>query len=172
MKRDLLDLSGVEWDVVGVWGGNTVFSGRFDHAIDEKGRVSIPARFREVLQRENHDRLYITNFPHDGERCLTLYPPSQWDILNASLRTKPRFDPRVRAFETMVIGGAHEVPVDRQGRILIPTNLRDFAHLDREVTFSAMQDHFQLWDKKILEKVLKAAEEQMMDPEFFAKLGL
>jgi transcriptional regulator MraZ len=149
-----------------------VFSGRFDHSIDEKGRVSIPARFREVLQRENHDRLYITNFPHAGERCLALYPPSQWDALNAKLQTKARFDPLVQAFETLVIGGAHEVPVDRQGRILIPTNLREFAHLDREVTFSARQDHFQLWDKQILGKVLKATEEKMMDPEFFSKLGL
>jgi MraZ protein len=149
-----------------------VFSGRFDHSIDEKGRVSIPAKFREVLQRENHDRLYITKFPHDGEWCLALYPPSQWDVLNANLRSKPRFDPLVRAFETVVVGGAHEVPVDRQGRILIPTKLRTEAHLDREVTFSARQDHFQLWDKQILEKVLKTTEERILEPEFFAKLGL
>jgi MraZ protein len=149
-----------------------VFSGRFDHSIDEKGRVSIPARFREVLLREGHDRLYITKFPDGREWCLALYPPSQWDALNAQLRTKPRFDPRVQAFEMLVIGGAHEVPVDRQGRILIPPKLRLEAHLDREVTFSARQDHFQLWDKRTLEKVLHATEEQIMDPEFFAKLGL
>jgi len=149
-----------------------VFSGRFDHSIDEKGRVSIPARFREVLQRDNHDRLYITNFPFDGERCLALYPPSQWETLNARLQTKPRFDPLVQVFETLIIGGAHEVPVDRQGRILIPPKLRAYAALDRDVTFSARQDHFQLWDKRILEKVLKATEEKIMQPEFFAKLGL
>ena len=148
-----------------------MFSGRFDHSIDEKGRVSIPARFREILQRENHDRLYITNFPYDGEHCLALYPPSQWDTLNANLRTKPRFDPRVQAFQTFFIGGAHEVPVDKQGRILIPTNLREFAHLDREVTFSAMQDHFQLWDRKILEKVLKAAEEKINGSGIFHEAG-
>jgi len=157
---------------VGRWGGDTVFSGRFDHSIDEKGRVSIPVRFREVLQRENHDRLYITNFPFDGERCLALYPPSQWETMNANLRTKPRFDPLVQVFETLIIGGAHEVPVDRQGRILIPPKLREYAALDREVTFSARQDHFQLWDKQVLEKVLKATEQKIMDPEFFAKLGL
>lgn len=149
-----------------------MFSGRFDHSIDDKGRVSIPAKFREVLQREKHDRLYITNFPYDGEHCLALYPPSQWDALIAQLRTKPRFEPSVQTFETFFIGGAHEVPVDRQGRILIPTNLREFAHLDREATFSARQDHFQLWDKKILEKVLKANEEKILQPDFFAKLGL
>ena len=148
-----------------------LFNGRFDHSIDEKGRVSIPARFREVLLRENHDRLYITGFPNDGQRYLALYPPSQWDALNASLRAKPRFDPAVQKFETVVIGGAHEVPVDRQGRILLPPKLRLFAGLDREVTFSARQDHFQLWDKNLLEKVLKATEETMMEPDFYAKLG-
>lgn len=152
--------------------GSGVFTGRFDHSIDEKGRVSIPARFREVLQRENHDRLYITKFPHDGEWCLALYPPSQWDALIANLRSKPRFDPQVRAFETVVVAGAHEMPVDRQGRILIPTKLREEAHLDREVTFSARQDHFQLWDKQLLAKILKTTEEKIMDPEFFSKLGL
>ena len=78
----------------------------------------------------------------------------------------------MQTFETFFIGGAHEVPVDRQGRILIPTNLREFAHLDREATFSARQDHFQLWDKKTLEKVLKANEEKILQPDFFATLGL
>ena len=158
-----------------LWGtgeGIRVFTGRFDHSIDEKGRVSIPARFREVLERENHDRLYITKFPHDGEWCLALYPPSQWDVLNANLRTKPRFDPYVRMFETVVIGSAHEVPVDRQGRILIPPKLRGEAHLDREVTFSARQDHFQLWDKKILERILKVTEENVLDPNFLEKVGI
>lgn len=168
----MLDCGGIEWDVVGHWGGELVFTGRFDHSIDEKGRVSIPARFRELLQRENHDRLYITNFPHDGEWCLALYPPSQWDALNASLQAKPRFDPLVQAFQTMIIGGAHEAPVDRQGRILIPTKLRGKAKLDRDVTFSAQQDHFELWDKQILDKVLQTTEEQVMAPDFFSKLGL
>jgi len=129
-----------------------VFSGRFDHSLDEKGRVSIPARFREVLQHDGHDRMFVTNFPFNGNRCLALYPPNQWDILNASLKSKPRFEPRVQVFQTFVIGGAHEVPVDRQGRILIPPKLREYASLDRDVTFSAMQDHFQLWDKPTLAK--------------------
>ena len=149
-----------------------MFTGRFDLSIDEKGRVSIPARFREVLQRENHDRLYITGFPNDGQRYLALYPPSQWDALNASLKNKPRFDPAVQIFQKVIVGGAHEVPVDRQGRILLPPKLRLFAGLDRDVTFSAVQDHFQLWDKNLLEQVLKADEEKMMEPDFYAKLGL
>jgi MraZ protein len=149
-----------------------VFSGRFDHSIDEKGRVSIPARFREVLLHDGHDRMFVTNFPAHNNRCLALYPPSQWDAMNASLKSKPRFDPRVQVFETLILGGAHEVPVDRQGRILIPPKLREYASLDREVTFSARQDHFQLWNRQTLEKVLKVAEEKANEADFFDKLGL
>jgi len=149
-----------------------VFNGRFDHAIDEKGRVSIPVRFREELERDGHDRLYITNFIFEGQRCLEVYPPNEWTRLQEQIRQKARFDNQVRSFELFYIGGAHEVLVDKQGRILVPPKLREFAALDRDVTFSALTDHFQLWDKTVLEQVLKATEQRFADPEFFQKLGL
>ena len=149
-----------------------MFSGRFDHAIDDKGRVSIPVRFREVLQRDGHERLYITNFISEGQHCLELYPPNEWEKLLEQISHKARFDPQVRTFELFYIGGAHQVLVDRQGRILIPPKLREFAALGREATFSANVNRFQLWDKTVLEQVLKAAEQQFQNPEFFEKLGL
>lgn len=149
-----------------------MFSGRFDHAIDDKGRVSIPVRFREELERDGHDRLYITNFIVENQRCLEVYPPNEWTRLQEQIRQKTRFDPQLRAFELFYIGGAHEVLVDRQGRLLVPPKLREFAALDRDVTFSALTDHFQLWDKAVLEQVLKATEQRFQDPEFFQKLGL
>lgn len=149
-----------------------MFNGRFDHAIDDKGRVSIPARFREELERDGHDRLYITNSVFEDRRCLELYPPNEWARLQEQIRQKARFDRQVRAFELFYIGGAHEVSVDKQGRILVPPKLREFAALGGEVTFSALTDHFQLWDKAALAEVLKATEQRFADPEFFQKLGL
>ncbi len=150
-----------------------VLSGRFDHALDEKGRVSIPARFREVLQAEGHDRLYITNHVLEGERCLVLYPPREWEALAGKIKEKARFDPKVQLFETFYIGGSHEVETDKQGRILIPPKLRAFAKLDREVTFSAQIDQLQLWDRGALERVLLKAEDRFAnDPEFLNKLNL
>ncbi|HLX37623.1 MAG TPA: division/cell wall cluster transcriptional repressor MraZ [Candidatus Binataceae bacterium] len=148
-----------------------MFSGRFDHAIDDKGRISLPVRFREVLDRDGHDRLYITNFVFEGRHCLAAYPPNEWTRLLDQIRQRARFDREVKAFELFYIGGAHEVIVDKQGRILIPPKLRDYAALKGEVTFSALTDHFQLWDKAALEEVLKAAEQRFSDPEFFQKLG-
>jgi MraZ protein len=149
-----------------------MFSGRFDHALDEKGRVSVPARFRDVLQAEGHDRMYITNHILEREHCLALYPPRAWEELTSKIREKARFDRNIQLFQTFYIGGAHEVEADRQGRILVPPKLRDFARLDKEVTFSAQIDHFQLWDRAVLGRVLSSAEELMADPEFFGKLNL
>lgn len=150
----------------------TVFNGRFDHAIDEKGRVSIPARFREVLQREGHDRLYVTNFMLDRERLLELFPPNEWEKVVAKFSGSRATDREAQLFETFYIGGAHEVPVDRQGRILIPPRLREFARLGREVTFSAKHNRFELWDKPTLERVLSMAEENLQNPEFLAKINI
>jgi MraZ protein len=149
-----------------------VFSGRFDHATDEKGRVSIPARFREALQRDGHERLFITNWIYQRERCLVLYPPSEWTRVIGKFSQRGNFDPVTQTVQMFFVGGAHEVQVDRQGRILIPPRLREYARLDREVTFNALTDHFQLWDKAVLQRILEAAEQQMMDPEFVAKLNL
>jgi len=149
-----------------------VFSGRFDHSTDEKGRVSIPARFRETLQRDGHETLFITNWIYQKERCLALFPPNQWMKLIGKISQGGSLNPMTQTFQMFWIGGAHEVQVDRQGRILIPPRLREYAHLEREVTFNALVDHFQLWDKPVLQRLLEAAEQQMMDPEFVGKLNL
>ena len=149
-----------------------MFNGRFDHAIDDKGRVSIPARFREVLQREGHDRLYITNFMLDRERLLELYPPNEWEKVVAKFSDSRAMDGEAQLFETFYMGGAHEVPVDRQGRILVPPRLREFARLGREVVFSAKHNRFELWDKDTLERVLSLAEENLQNPELRAKINI
>ena len=107
------------------------------------------------------------------ERCLALYPPGEWTkFIGKDRSQRGGLDPAAQTLQMFVVGGAHEVQVDRQGRILIPPKLREYAHLDRDVTFNALIDHFQLWDKAVLQRIVEAAEQQMMDPEFVAKLNL
>ncbi len=149
-----------------------MFSGRYSYAVDDKGRVGLPACFRDALKDEKHEILFITNFVVGREKVLQLFLPSEWQRLLTSLREKGRFNIEMQRFERFYIGGAHEVPVDKQGRILIPQRLREYAGLNGEVTFSANHDHFELWDRALLEKELTASEEMLMDPEFFAKLGI
>lgn len=149
-----------------------MLSGSFDHAIDDKGRVSLPGVFREALRREGHDSLFITNFVFQRERCLALYAPSEWEKLVAKLNERGTFDPSLQLFQIFFIGGAHEVQFDRQGRLLIPTKLREFASLERNVTFSALSNHVQLWDRVKLEQVRGMAVERLMDQDFMSKLNL
>ena len=153
-------------------GENRLFAGQFDHAIDDKGRVSIPSRFRDVLQAAGHSTLMITNNYISGEPCLDLYPPDEWAKLIGRLNERPRFDPDIQAFETFYIAGAHELQVDRQGRILIPNRLREHARLQRDVVFSAKHSIFQLWTRELLDKVRQHSIELMKSPEFHAKLGI
>jgi MraZ protein len=133
---------------------------RFDHTIDEKGRVSLPAEFRDRLQSDGIVSLHITNFISDRGKCLELFKPREWERLIGKIRQNNSFDSKMRLFQTFYIGGAHEVQIDKQGRILIPPRLREFAHLDREVTFSTLVDRFELWDKRALDGVLGLAEEE------------
>lgn len=149
-----------------------MFNGRFDHAIDDKGRVSIPIRFREILQRDGHEILYITNWISEKDHCLALYPPNEWERLIGKIRQRSSFNREMELFQSFYIGGAHEVQVDKQGRILIPPRLREYARLQRDVTFSAMIDHFELWDTQALEKHLKAVETSVRNPKFLDKLNL
>ena len=150
-----------------------LFNGSFDHAIDEKGRVSIPVRFREELQRNRCDALVITNNFTSGQSCLQLYSPDEWQRQVVSrVQQKPHFDPDTEDYLTFIVGSAHEVPLDRAGRILIPPKLRAFAGLDREVTFAGRLGFFQLWNKATFEEVFAASAEKFKDPEFRRKLAL
>lgn len=148
------------------------FNGRFDHSLDEKGRVSIPVPLREILQRDKQDTLFITNCNFDGDRCLELYLPDEWKRLEGRVAQKKSFGREIRMFQMFYIGGAHEVQVDRQGRIIVPAKLREFAGLKRDATFSAMVDRFQLWDREALDSYLKNIELIVGDPTFLEKLDL
>jgi transcriptional regulator MraZ len=149
-----------------------VFSGTFDHSIDDKGRVSIPVLFREALQGAGFEALFVTNEVVESQPCLALYPPQEWERLLGRVKQKPSFNPDMQLLQFFVVGGAQEIQVDKQGRILIPPKLREYAGLNREVTFRAMSTHFLLWNKATFENVMKAAQRKYADPRFRARLGL
>ena len=102
-----------------------MFRGRFEHAIDNKGRTSIPSKFREIL---------ITNY----DACLWAYPVAEWQIIENKVAALPQFKPEVKALQRMFISAATECPIDKQGRILIPPTLRDYAGLSKEIVFVGM----------------------------------
>ncbi len=150
-----------------------MFRGSFEHTLDSKGRLSVPARFRDVLIGKGDERIVITNFVVDGTRCLDVYPLDEWARFEEEIRKKPKFDRRVVLFQNYYLGGASECIVDKQGRILIPPMLRQYANLKRDVIVVSALEKFRVWDQEAWRKVFTEAEEKMIqDPNFLDGLEL
>lgn len=150
-----------------------MFRGSFEHCVDEKGRVSIPIRFREVLQSLDDNRVVITNFRIGGEPCLDVYPYKAWRDLENRLRAKPQFDTKVQRFQNYYFAPAQDCELDRQGRILLPPDLREFAQLKKDVRFTSALDRFRIWSPELWAKVFAEAERRLVEhPEDLNELEI
>ena len=134
-----------------------MFKGSSFHTMDNKGRVSIPVRFREVLQEHQDRQLILTNW--DG--YILGFPHSEWVKVEAKLGEMALFRKDYRNFQRFLISGVEECPLDRQGRILIPQNLRDYAKLGREVAIVGLVRNFEIWDRERYESHRKQLEESL-----------
>ncbi|MDQ3036401.1 MAG: division/cell wall cluster transcriptional repressor MraZ [Myxococcota bacterium] len=121
-----------------------MFRGQYAHAIDEKGRTSVPSRFREVLAGQGESRLVITT---GVDPCLVAYPMKEWLAFEERLSQLPRFDPSVAMIRRLYVSGAVELELDKVGRLLIPQTLRETAGLEREALWAGMGKHLELWSK-------------------------
>jgi len=125
--------------------GRRMFQGEHKNTMDAKGRVNIPASFRETLRSRYGDEQVIVTRDYDG--CLHAYPPKEWERnVLASLRSRDFNDPWRRSYERFVVSPAVTCVPDKQGRILLPPTLRDFAELDKAVLFAGGASHFEIWD--------------------------
>ena len=146
-----------------------MFRGRFEHTKDSKGRVSIPAKFRELLAEKYDERLILTNF----DRCLVAYPFEEWRGVEEKVGSLSMVKKEVRAFQRFFISGAAECPIDKLGRILIPPTLRDYAQLARNVIFNGMLKKFEIWSKdRWLEEIKRSEESFEGMSEALADLGI
>lgn len=127
-----------------------MFRGQHRHSIDEKGRLSVPAKFRETLESAFLGPLFVTVL--DG--CLVAYPAKEWEALEAKLNSMPQFDEAIQRFRRVFYASAQECSLDKAGRILVPPILRERAGIGREVILAGMGRKFEIWDA--------ARHEQMM----------
>ena len=125
---------------------STMFRGHFEHAIDAKGRTSLPSRFRDVLGAANDVRLVVT--PALFDPCLHAYPMRAWEDLEAKIAALPQFDTNVVAFRRRYLSAAVECELDKQGRILVPPSLREHAGLVKEVLWAGMGQTAELWSRE------------------------
>jgi MraZ protein len=148
-----------------------VFRGTFHHNIDDKGRVAIPARFREVLAREGSDCIVVTKAFHPKAVCLDVYSFAEWQALEERLAKKPAFSPQTITFKQVYLHPAQDLNVDKQGRILIPPDLRDYAKLKREVVSTGDLEKFQLWSIEEWNRASQDAEAETKKPGFFEEFN-
>ncbi len=117
-----------------------MFYGEYQHTIDPKGRAIVPSKFREGLG----DKFILTK-GLDG--CLFAYSSEEWTSLENKLKSLPFTDKDVRAFIRFFFSGATECEVDKQGRILIPQNLREYAALEKDIYIIGVSSRVEIWKK-------------------------
>lgn len=129
-----------------------MFIGQFQHSLDQKGRLIIPSKFREDLGQS-----FVLTKGLDG--CLFVYPRDEWAVLEQKLKTLPFTQKDARAFIRFFFAGAVEAEMDKQGRILIPPQLREHAGIERDVVIIGVSNRVEIWSQEQWEAYsVKAAE--------------
>jgi MraZ protein len=122
-----------------------MFRGATRITLDAKGRLAIPARYRDRIAATCAGQLICTV---DPDYCLLVYPLPDWEELERKLVRLPSLKPKARRLQRLMLGYASELEVDAHGRVLIPRELREFASLDRDAILIGQGNKFELWDEK------------------------
>lgn len=125
-------------------GGVGLFRGVTQLSLDAKGRMAMPAKYRDRLLSQCGGQLVITV---DRDHCLLLYPLPEWEEIERKLVKLPSLNPAARRLQRLLIGHATECELDGAGRILLPPPLREFAKLDKRLVLIGQGNKFELWDE-------------------------
>lgn len=129
-----------------------MFMGEFQHSIDEKGRIIIPAKFRELLGTS----FVVTR---GLDHCLFVYPMEEWSLLEQKLKSLPLMKADARAFSRFFFSGATEVEWDKQGRVNLPGNLRQYAKLEKECVIIGVSNRVEIWSKETWSEYYDTSEQ-------------
>jgi MraZ protein len=134
------------------------FFGRFEHGLDAKGRVILPAKFRVHFEHGG----YLSQY-HDG--CLALWTPEEFEKQMVGMQQSASESPGQRNLARVWASGSHEVEIDRQGRMAIPAHLREFAGLDGDVLVHGAIDRVELWNPVMWDQRVKPMERRLTEGE-------
>ena len=135
-----------------------MFTGEYRHAVDVKGRIAVPARFRAQLD----DGAVVARWL---DTCLAIFPMAAWDELATKVGSLPMTDPNARLLQRQLFAGAFETELDRQGRVLVPQGLRAFAGLEDEAMVLGSREHAEIWAPARWDSY----SESLNDPDAFAQ---
>lgn len=133
-----------------------MFYGEYEHTIDRKGRLIIPAKFREIFKENLVERLFVTR---GLDKCLFLFSEEEWKLQEQKFKSISFTKSESRKFNRLYFSGASEVIPDKQGRILIPRNLKDFAGIKREVVIVGVSNRIELWSKELWNGFYESSKE-------------
>lgn len=143
-----------------------MFIGEYTHIIDEKKRLAIPTKFRAKLGKT----AVITR---GLDRCLFLYPMSEWKILAEKLSKLSIVQSNTRAFVRLMLAGAMDVAIDSQGRILIPDYLKEYAGLNKKIVLAGLYNRLEIWDQEKWKEYRAGTEKSSNDiAEKLGELGI
>ncbi len=141
--------------------------------MDEKGRTSVPSRYRDVLSAQGENRIVLTT---GLEPCLVAYPIGEWAAFEEKLSRMPQFDASVKMLRRIYVSGAVECDLDKHGRILVPAGLRKHAGLDKDALWAGMGRHAEIWAKErfdsLRDDVLADETQRRAIAERLSELGL
>ena len=127
-----------------MWGKNgvkCVFIGEYQHNADDKGRLTMPSKFREALG----ESFILTK---GMDKCLFIFPRDEWSTFEEKLKTLPISSKDARAFTRFFFAGAAECELDKQGRIMVPSNLRHYAGISKETYIIGVSSRLEIWSKE------------------------
>lgn len=130
----------------------SMFMGEFQHSIDDKGRIIIPAKFRDSLGSS----FVVTR---GLDQCLFVYPMDEWSIMENKLKALPLMKSDARAFTRFFFSGATECEWDKQGRVNLPVNLRQYAKLEKECVVIGVSNRVEIWNREVWEQYFTQSED-------------
>jgi MraZ protein len=142
------------------------FIGEYAYSIDAKGRINIPAKYRQVLSKDNEKTFVITR---GLDPCVWIYPQVEWDKIEAELRGLSSLSALHRTVVRNTVRYAFSAQYDKQGRIQITPSLIDYSHLDKSILILGMVNKIEVWNPDILEKVDK--QSRAIDPVKYEELA-
>jgi MraZ protein len=130
-----------------------MFIGEYSHNLDEKGRISVPAKFRKQLA----EGIVITR---GLDHCLFVYPRREWQEIAEKLANLPLSQRKSRAFARLMLAGAWDAVPDTQGRVMIPDYLREYATIAKRVVITGLYNRLEMWDEEVWQKYKHQTEEE------------
>ena len=142
-----------------------MFLGQYAHNLDDKGRLTIPAKYRSDLA----DGMVATRGPR---RQIVLYPLNEWQALTERVDALPRLDARAGNIRRLLYAFAEDLTMDKQGRIIVPPRLREYAQINTEVIIVGLNRYIELWAPERWREIESQFEDGSFTEDYFATLGI